>query len=65
MRPITSLDDEFDDTPLTFGKYRGKTPEEISDIDPGYIVWMAENIEEQHCSNALYQFCLKEIKRGK
>lgn len=57
--------DDLDNTSLTFGKHKGKTPDEISEEDPGYIIWMAENIKEQHCSDALYQYCLKETKRGK
>lgn len=27
--------------PLTFGKYKGKTPLEIATFDPGYILWCA------------------------
>ena len=52
-------DGELDNTSLTFGKYKGQTPEEISEDDPGYIVWMVESIKEQYCSDALYQYCLK------
>jgi hypothetical protein len=30
---------------LSFGKYSGKTIEQIAKIDPGYLIWMAgENI---------------------
>jgi len=28
---------------ITFGKYSGKTFEEISDIDPEYILWLDKN----------------------
>ena len=28
---------------LTFGKYKGKTLLELSDIDPSYLIWLAEN----------------------
>ena len=27
---------------MPFGKYRGKTLEQISDTDPGYIMWLAD-----------------------
>ena len=30
---------------LTFGKYNGKTIRWIEENDPGYIVWMDENID--------------------
>lgn len=30
---------------ITFGKYKGKTFEEISDIEPSYILWLSENVE--------------------
>lgn len=53
---------ELDDTPLEFGKYKGKTPDYISDYDPGYIVWLWENTTVAHCSKALYEFCLKELE---
>lgn len=55
--------EDIDNTPLTFGKYKGDTPDEISEHDPGYIIWMAENIKEQYCSDALYQFCQKAVKQ--
>lgn len=28
---------------LTFGKYKGRTLDEVSDFDPGYVVWLADN----------------------
>lgn len=31
---------------ITFGKYKGKTFDEISEIEPSYILWLSENIEE-------------------
>lgn len=30
---------------ITFGKYSGKTFDEISDIDPEYILWLDENVK--------------------
>lgn len=29
---------------INFGKYKGKTFDEISDIEPSYILWLAENV---------------------
>jgi len=31
---------------LTFGKYKGKTFDEIADIDPDYILWLDENVKD-------------------
>jgi hypothetical protein len=49
--------DDLDHTPLTFGKHRDKTPDEISEIDPGYIVWLAENVKPPVVSDLLAQAC--------
>lgn len=29
-----------DSQPLPFGKYKGRTPDEIAEDDPSYIVWL-------------------------
>ncbi len=50
----------IDEKPLKFGKYRGKTPDEISDLDQGYIIWMYENIVPKPCSKALYEACQQD-----
>jgi len=31
---------------ITFGKYKGKTFNEISNIDPDYILWLDENVKD-------------------
>jgi hypothetical protein len=31
---------------ITFGKYKGKTFDEIADIDPDYILWLDENVKD-------------------
>ena len=53
----------LDKTPLTFGKHKGRTPEEITDLDPGYIVWMYENISPKKCTRGLYLACEEEDPR--
>ena len=30
---------------ITFGKHNGKTFNEISNIDPDYIIWLDENVK--------------------
>lgn len=39
---ITSLE-----SPLNFGKYKGKTLNQLIQVDPQYIVWMSENAKER------------------
>jgi hypothetical protein len=31
---------------ITFGKHKGKTFNEISNIDPDYILWLDENVKD-------------------
>lgn len=46
-----------DERPLGVGKYSGKTPNQIADIDPSYIVWMYDTINPKRCSRELYLSC--------
>jgi hypothetical protein len=50
----------MDHTPLGFGKHIGKSPNDISEIDPSYIVWLYENTEG-NCSRALYAACRDDL----
>ena len=52
----------LDKTPLTFGKYRGMTPDEVSEHDPSYVVWMYETIKPKKCSSFLYESCMRDLK---
>lgn len=54
--------DDLDTTPLTFGKHRGKTPEEIADEDPSYVVWLYENVKPRRCSRSLAVACEAETR---
>lgn len=51
-----------DHTPLTFGKYKGKTPEEVAEICPSYVVWMYENVKPVPCSKALRDDCKQDTQ---
>ena len=51
-------DEELDHTALDFGKHNGKTPSEISEIDPQYVIWMYQTFESKPCSKALYDACV-------
>lgn len=52
---------DIDDRPLTFGKYKGETPNEIAKRDPHYITWIYKNVEEKHLSTELYDECCEII----
>jgi hypothetical protein len=51
----------LDATPLTFGKYKGKTPDQVCEGDPSYIVWMYENVDPKPCSKDLYEACMIDM----
>lgn len=51
-------DEELDHTALDFGKYKGKTPSEIAEVDAKYVIWMYQNFGSKPCSKALYDACL-------
>jgi uncharacterized protein (DUF3820 family) len=52
----------IDNTPLTFGKYRGKTPEQVAEVDESYIVWMYDNVMPKPCSKELRDACEADIR---
>lgn len=52
-------DEELDHTPLDFGKHNGKTPSEIAEIDPKYVIWMYHEFDNQPCSKVLYNACVE------
>ena len=59
--PVETADEKLDHTPLTFGKYKGKTPSDIAEEDPSYIIWMYENVTNKStCSALLYQACVED-----
>ena len=65
--PTDNLDKEaiLDRTKLTFGKYRNKTPEQIAEKDPQYLVWAYETVAQFNvCSAALYRDCGGKGKRA-
>ena len=46
---------------IDFGKYSGKTIDEISDIQPGYIVWLYENVKSANIPEWLYDACRMDV----
>ena len=49
-----------DREPLNFGKYKGKTPEEIASVDVAYVVWMYDNLKPKPCSKGLRDACQQD-----
>lgn len=60
----SSKEEGLDFRPLTFGKYRGKTPEQVAEIDPSYICWMYKEIKPTPCSQALKNDCEQELRES-
>lgn len=57
-------EEELDHSPLTFGKYKGKTPDQVSSIDSGWLVWAYENVTNKTvCSKLLYNECKPKPRR--
>jgi hypothetical protein len=52
--------DIIDNKPLNFGKYKGKSSNEVAAEDPWYIVWMYETIKPERCSASLYKDCKRD-----
>lgn len=60
---ISQQEIELDHKKLTFGKYVGQTPDEVSEHDPKYIVWMYDNVTNKPtCSKTLRDACANEPK---
>jgi hypothetical protein len=53
------LDD--DNFPLRFGKYQGRTPKELIETDPSYVVWLFDNTDVA-ISEELYDAALESIE---
>ena len=51
---------DIDNEPLRFGKHKGKTPEEIAEIDPRYVVWLYDSITPKVRSKTLALACEDE-----
>jgi len=47
----------IDETPLTFGKYRDETPNDIAEEDPQYLVWLYDTLKTKFCTKKLRNEC--------
>lgn len=55
-------DDLLDHSPLKQGKYKGQTPDEVSEHDPSYVVWMYANWTPKPCSKLLAESCKSDLE---
>ena len=54
---------DLDHTPLTWGKYKGKTPKDLKKVDPAWLCWAYESVRTlPTCSAALYKACEKDVR---
>ena len=59
---MSNANQSLDRSPLVFGKYKGKTPNEVAEVDPSYVAWMYENVSPAPCSRSLYEDCRPELE---
>lgn len=65
-KSLTQQEIDLDHTPLTFGKHKGLTPDQVSEDDPGWLVWAYENVKNRDvCSKTLYDTCRREAYQYK
>jgi hypothetical protein len=57
---MTTAAEQLDHTPLHKGKYIGKTPSQVAERDPAYLVWAWENWTPKPCSELLFKECRKD-----
>jgi uncharacterized protein (DUF3820 family) len=52
---------KLDHTPLTFGQYKGRTPAQIAEFNPKYLVWLKDTVTNRGelVSDLLYRDCVK------
>jgi hypothetical protein len=54
----------LDNQPLTFGKYKGQTPNQLLEEEHlSYILWMYENVKAPTCSSQLYEEAKQELEK--
>jgi hypothetical protein len=49
--------DSIDHTVIHFGKFKGRTPDQIAGVDESYIRWAYETLDRKFCSYVLYREC--------
>lgn len=54
-------DERKDHTPMWAKKHEGKTPSQVAEIDPSYLVWAYETWDRPPCSKLLYEECVRDV----
>lgn len=55
---------DIDNIPIKGGKYGGKTPEQIADIAPAYIVELYEKRNPPKVTRDLYLACVSAVEEA-
>lgn len=53
------------DTPLQFGKHKGRPVEDVLNEDPYYLYWCLENVEHFQVDAALQDEITRAAQRGR
>lgn len=59
---MPAYDRQLDDQKLTFGKHKFRTPNEIAEDDPSYIVWLYDSVKPRVVSKSLAVACELEVQ---
>lgn len=52
-----------DDDQLTFGKYRGQTPNQVYKTDPGWLIWAHKTVTNRvTCTQELVDKCAETVR---
>lgn len=51
------------DSALDFGKYKGRTVEDVLDEDPAYLLWALENVERFETDKAVQDAITRAARR--
>lgn len=55
-------DEELDHAPLPVGQYKGQTPSQIAEHDPGYLLYLAQKADWKVASEVLLRDCEGEVE---
>ena len=53
--------EDLDHLPLNRGKFRGRTPSEVAEIEPSYITVVLASWNPKVCSDALIRDCQRDL----
>lgn len=59
IRNIMGLPSDIPDYRFTFGKYKGKLLASVVDLDPNYLLWLVNEVEEGYLPEKVDDYLLK------